>query len=498
METKELITRYELLNGKKWLPNSFYNEALDKLGYTKALVEKRVKIYDNAADCLAGATNRNWPESIYIVVAGSRGEGMAVSLKSDLDTMFVQPAVKCFKIYPTTDSKAVENCVAAFKLDLYDVPEGYTKLRLKHIEWSWEYRKLASRIMKSLKDNNYLKNGQRLIEAVEYGGENVKRESWISKNYRFDEVTGPAQPLQFPLPFSNNCFLSFDHVQAFPCAYVSVLDDWFKRQRQNAWPSSDVLKAVKETDIFVVSVGQSGSKEEKLQWRISLTLAERSLVRSFNDTQIKVYAAMKMLVKHELKPICANITSYIVKNVIFWVFEKRSGTFQRDEFVEILLQSLIYLKDCVTVGCLPNYTIPSRNLLRGKLSQEEACALKEHLNILITEDSTVLLRCPLVYKMAELSGDALKDRLLFRELTDMLYLGVFSVPPHKFDEIQHSFHVTQNAEEYLQVYFKRLLPVIRETNPYGAFTLLKTMADEEVRSQLMKGFLLDYDKMWMD
>ncbi|XP_045184622.2 uncharacterized protein LOC123542724 [Mercenaria mercenaria] len=497
METEELITRYELLNGKKWLPNSFYNEVLDKLGYTKVLVEKRVKIYDNAADCLARVTNRNWPESINIVVAGSRGEGMAVSWKSDLDTMFVQPAVKCFEIYSTTDFKAVENCVVAFELDLDDVPEGYTKLLLKHIEWSCEYRKLTSRIMKSLKDNNYLKNGQRLIAAVENGDKNVKKEGWISRNNVFGEVTGPAQPHQFPLPFSNNC-LSFDHVQAFPCAYPSVLDDWFKRQRQNVWPSSNVLKAIKETDVFVVSVGLSGSKEEKLQWRISLTLAERSLVRSFNDTQIKVYAAMKMLVKHELKPICANITSYIVKNVIFWVFENRSGSFQRNEFVEILLQSLIYLKDCVTVGCLLNYTIPSRNLLRGKLSQEQACALKEHLNILITEDSTVLLRCPLVYKMAELSGDALKDRLLFRELTDMLYLAVISVPPHKFDELEHSFHLTQKVEEIIQVYFKRLLPVIRETNPYGAFTLLKTMADEEVLSQLMKGFLLSYDKMWMD
>ncbi|XP_053387183.1 uncharacterized protein LOC128550983 [Mercenaria mercenaria] len=412
METEELVTRYELLNGKKWLPNSFYNEALDKLGYTKAIVEKRVKIYENAADCLARAGNRNWPESINIIVAGSRGEGMAVSCKSDMDTMFVQPAVKCFEIYPTTDFKAVENCVAAFELDLDDVPEGYTKLRLKHIEWSWEYRKLTSRIMVSSKDNNYLKNGQRLIEAVEYGGKNVKEESWISRNNLFGEVTGPAQPHQFPLPFSNN-HVSFDHVQAFPCAYPSVLDDWFIRERQNAWPSSDVLKAVKETDVFVVSVGLSGSKDEILQWRISLTLAERALVRSFNDTQIKVYAAMKMLVKHELKPICANITSYIVKNVIFWVFEKRPGTYQRDEFVEILLHPLIYMKDCVTVGSLPNYMIPSRNLLQGKLSQEEAYALKVHLDIFITECSTVLLRCPLVYKMAE-----------------------------------HSFHLAQNADEF--------------------------------------------------
>ncbi|XP_053390635.1 uncharacterized protein LOC123542440 [Mercenaria mercenaria] len=496
MEIYQLITRYELLNGKKWLPNSFYNEALDKLGYTKALLEERVKIYDNAAECLTWVKNRNYAEKINVIVPGSRGEGMAVSWKSDLDMMLVQPAVKCFEIYPT-DSKAVENCEATFELDLDDVPEGYTKLNLKHVKWSREYRNLTSRIMVSLTENDYLKNGQRLIEAAEYGRKHVKVEGWLSKNHRFDDVTGPAQPRLFPLPFTNN-YLSIDYVQAFPCAYPSLLDDWSKRQRQNIWPSSDDLNAVKETDVFVVSVGLSGSKEENLQWRISLTLAERSLVRSFNDTQIKVYAAMKMLVKHELKQICANITSYIVKNVIFWVFEKRSGTFHRHEFVEILLETLIYLKDCIALGCLPNYMMPSRNLLRGKVSQEEAYNLKEHLSILITEDSTVLLRCPLVYKMAELSIDALKERLLFRELSDKLFLAVYAVPPHIFGKIEHLLHLAQNHDEFIQTYVKHALPVIRETNPFGVFTLLKTMADEEIKSRMFKGFERGYDNIWMD
>ncbi|XP_045173465.2 uncharacterized protein LOC123535018 [Mercenaria mercenaria] len=499
METKQLIARYESLNGKKWSPNSFYNEALDKLGYTKARLEERVKIYDNAADCLTRVTNRNWPESIYVIVPGSRGEGMAASWNSDLDMMFVQPAVKCFEIYPTTDSKAVENCVAAFELDFRDIPEGYTKLHLKHFKWSREYRKLTSRIKKSLTDNDYLKNGERLIEAVEYrsGAVQAQKIGWISENYRFDEVTGPAQPLQFPLPFPNK-YLSFDFVQAFPCDCQSVLDDWFKRERQNSWPGVDVLNAIKETDVFVVPVGRSGSKEETLQWRISLTLAERSLVRSFNDTQVKVYAALKMLVKHEVKPICANITSYIVKNVIFWVFEKRSGTVQRNEFVEILLQTLIYLKDCICFGCLPNYMIPSRNLLRGKISQEEACALKEHLDILIKEDSNVLLRCPLVYKMAELPEDALKEKLLFRKLSEELFLAFFSVPPHVYDEIEHSFQLARNPDEYRRKYATLVLPIIREPNPFGTFPLLKTMADEEIQSRLFEGFSRGDDNMWMD
>ncbi|XP_045184979.2 uncharacterized protein LOC123542985 [Mercenaria mercenaria] len=497
MEPYQLITRYESLNGRKWLPNSFYNEALDKLGYTKERLEERVKIYDNGAEGIARVACRNYPESINVIIPGSRGEGMTVSWKSDLDLMFVQPAVRCFEIYPTTDFKAVENCVAAFELDLDDVPAGYTKLHLKHVVRSREYISLTSRIQESLTDNDYLKNGQRLIEAVEYGCKHVKVEGWISENYQCDDVTGPAQPRQFPLPYPN-CYVSIDFVQAFPCAYQSVLYDWFKRERQNAWPSSDDLNAVKETDVFVVSVGLSGSKEENLQWRISLTLAERSLVRSFNDTQIKVYAAMKMLAKHELKPLCANITSYIVKNLIFWVFEKRSGTFQRHEFVEILLQTLIFLKDCITFGCIPNYMIPSRNLLRGKVSQEEAYTLKEHLDILIADDSTVLLRCPLVNKMAELSEDETKERLLFRELSDKLFLAVVAVPPHTFDIIEHLFHMAQNPYEYIQTYISCVLPIIRETNPFGLFTLLKTMADEEITSRMLKGFELSYDKMWMD
>ncbi|XP_053379537.1 uncharacterized protein LOC128548510 [Mercenaria mercenaria] len=205
-----------------------------------------------------------------------------------------------------------------------------------------------------------------------------------------------------------------------------------------------------------------------------------------------------MLVKHELKPICANITSYIVKNVIFWVFEKRSGTVQRNEFVEILLLTLVYLKDCICFGCLPNYMIPSRNLLRGLLSQVEARALREHLDILITEDSNVLLRCPLVYKMAELLEDALKERLLFSKLSEELFLAFFSVPPHEYDKIEHSVQLARNPDECLQKYFKLVLPIIREPNPFGTFPLLKTMADEEIQSRLFEGFSRGYDNMWME
>ncbi|XP_053387645.1 uncharacterized protein LOC123542926 [Mercenaria mercenaria] len=422
---------------------------------------------------------------------------MAVSWKSDVDVIFVQSAVKCFEIYPTVDSKEVGKYEAAFEFDLDNVPEGYTKLLLKHFRCSTKYADLRSRIQESLTDKGYLKNGERLIAAVEYGGKGVKREGYLSKTYMHDKVTGPAQPFRFKINPALDMEISVDHVQAFPCEYPSALDDWLKQERQNTWPSSDVLKEVQKTDLLVVSVGLSGSKDENLQRRISLTLAERALIRSFNDTQIKVYAAMKMLAKHELKPICTNITSYIVKNVIFWVFEKRMGTFQEDDFVEILLQALVYLKECITLGCLPNYMIHSKNLLQGKVSQEEKIKLEKHLDILITEDSTVLLRCPLVQEMVEKSEDELKNKLLFRELTDKVLLAIFAVPQHEYDKIEHLFHVAQKSDECVKVYADKVLPIIRESNPFGVFTLLTTLSGPEIIGRIYEGFMHGFAECWM-
>ena len=76
-----------------------------------------------------------------------------------------------------------------------------------------------------------------------------------------------------------------------------------------------------------------GHPDHLLQWRICFTQAEISLVETFNDTQIKVYAVMKNLSKHVFKTVCRGVTSYVMKNVTHPI-EKTQKKKKRIDFLE--------------------------------------------------------------------------------------------------------------------------------------------------------------------
>lgn len=77
---------------------NFYYNFLEEIGYTKSLQKKRIKIYNNAEVCCTTklhVATRDY--HVKIVVAGSRGEGVAVCLDSDFDILYIQRCAKCFE-----------------------------------------------------------------------------------------------------------------------------------------------------------------------------------------------------------------------------------------------------------------------------------------------------------------------------------------------------------------------------------------------------------------
>jgi hypothetical protein len=90
-----------------------------------------------------------------------------------------------------------------------------------------------------------------------------------------------------------------DDVYALHCkTWPQQARQWLDQQSEGQWPSSEIKELSRRTGCFVVSVGCRGSEYEQFEWRISTSLSERLLILNLNNTQIRCYVLIKMLIKH--------------------------------------------------------------------------------------------------------------------------------------------------------------------------------------------------------
>ena len=61
---------------------------------------------------------------------------------------------------------------------------------------------------------------------------------------------------------------------------------------------------IEQFGCHLVPVGHPLSARKSLEWRLSFSIAERTLVWSFNHTQLQCYAVMKLILKEYVKTKC--------------------------------------------------------------------------------------------------------------------------------------------------------------------------------------------------
>ena len=130
---------------------------------------------------------------------------------------------------------------------------------------------------------------------------------------------------------------------AFNCIYSKDrLKTWAKMQRPHGWSSSSVIDQVLEMPVHIVPKGCKGSENRALEFRISYVLGEIMLMKSLNDTQSKLCILLKLLVKSTVDTSFPDIiTSYCLKNVVFWICERNPKTmFDNGSLLELLESSL--------------------------------------------------------------------------------------------------------------------------------------------------------------
>ncbi|XP_060559987.1 uncharacterized protein LOC132720025 [Ruditapes philippinarum] len=343
------------------------NTTMDLLGFSEEMIKSRGEIVKQLVSIYTDKLQTFGPcIKMDCMVTGSAGEGISVLGKSDIDL------IEIFRNFLCLDNAQVESELCMIQTITADSPPGYTKLNLLKMNSN-----IAAMGLLGVIAEYDLRSGQVLLHStcIRNLFEIVRNTlgPYLEKDGAKTELRkqeGPSVPstyhLRMPLMSWLDASCDFDFVIALPYISSTVLDSWRKRDR--FWPPQSVCQDIIDTEAYVVPVGASCSENQNYEWRISFTTAENRLVSHLNPMLLKIYILFKMVNKYLIKPKSDILTSYMIKNVMFWMPERIGpGSCNSSErLINFLLQALAFLLNCLHSKFLPNYMIQERNLLLGK------------------------------------------------------------------------------------------------------------------------------------
>ena len=156
--------------------------------------------------------------------------------------------------------------------------------------------------------------------------------------------------------------------------WPSIAKHWNNRNRNSGWPTDAVLLNIFRLGVLLVPIGSKfGAKTDcSLEWRVSFSLSEKELIKSFNHTQFTCYALFKYLKKtigHFVKH--RSLCSYFIKTAMFWLCEEMPRSFwNSDNFVMCTLEVRKRLLYWIKYRFCPHYFIPENNLFEGLLDED--------------------------------------------------------------------------------------------------------------------------------
>ncbi|KAL3847847.1 hypothetical protein ACJMK2_018738 [Sinanodonta woodiana] len=225
--------------------------------------------------------------------------------------------------------------------------------------------------------------------------------------------------------------LSMDVVHAFRCTeWPQEGKEFFLRRRLHGWPTPMQIENSRKYGCFVTPVGHPHSSECHLEWRLSFSIAERDLTRSFDDTTMKVYLLLKMLRKTYIEPFVGDaFSSYHCKVCMFWMRERLPQDIWSNQYLlQCLVLCIKQLYDWATTGFCPDYFIVTNNIYDRKIIGTCRKTLVKILRNLLSSNCTFLLRiqcCNLGHLMSNLMSrfdDCIEPMILEETINHMLTL----------------------------------------------------------------------------
>ena len=191
------------------------------------------------------------------------------------------------------------------------------------------------------------------------------------KNQRMDEIHGPSITTT-PLLGTEH-----DNVRCLRCHFwPDDAYDFITRDRPNGWPPEPLIQQILSDGIHLVPIGsrsrnaQGAWEHDSLEWRYSFSMAELTLVHSFNATQFRMYGLLKIILKDILKPRLPKDTlcSYFMKTILLWeIEESRPEIWYEGNIIRLLGMCLKRLCFFVYQEKCPSYFLPTQNIFHGKV-----------------------------------------------------------------------------------------------------------------------------------
>ena len=252
---------------------------------------------------------------------------------------------------------------AVFVMERSNSPPGYTKLKLVEKQTAEENIVIGRNSIKDVVDETdmgkYLSNTKVIELFAQY-----------LREKRFDlniERNGPCVTAK-----------NVDFAQGFElCSITDEGNQWLDKmdasEMERIWPSPLIIGKIKKLKCHVVAVGgpDQCSPDSSLNMRCSYTLWEKELVSSFHDVQFFCFLYLKMLKGKELKKISKDVSSFHIKNIVFWESIECSQDLFHFKNLRILIkQCLVRLQTAVKMKRLSHFIDRDRNLFESKLQDE--------------------------------------------------------------------------------------------------------------------------------
>ena len=169
-----------------------------------------------------------------------------------------------------------------------------------------------------------------------------------------------------------------DIVLAISCdGWPFCAREWITRDR--IWPQTDLIQKIINDGFHIVPKSSTEG-----DFRLSFSYAETTLIESLSKLQHKVLRSFKAVVKFHQSSWSPNIkdiiTTYHLKTIAFWYFEKRMQNSFTEETVGTHLVLLLQeLAGALRSRELPMYFMPKVNLFRNADNPEEVIDIADKI-----------------------------------------------------------------------------------------------------------------------
>ncbi|XP_071177885.1 uncharacterized protein [Mytilus edulis] len=343
----------------------FYKYLCQKIGSEKMVKARRLSYIRSDFR----GTAIHFPE----ITSGSKGEGLDLK-GSDLDIMRIELMYALYE----SEKDAVKDCWRiVLVMDTEDTQPGFT-----HLQLYTNVNTLPNIVKQNLQEHR----GKILLSSELYKSQRLKLLPGFLSDFN---IHGPC--------LADNAG-TIDIAQCLKCdQWVSQAQPWISRSRL-IWPSPELISKITSCGTLFVPIGNKGSINENLQWRISFSVAEKMLIYSFSHTQLLCYALLKILMKEivngneDLKDL---FCSYFLKTLMFWMSEENETSVWRpDNIIPCYMACLKRLLYCIEYSTLLHYFIPNNNFFYLKFNNKQRNSLINFLTKSFQKGIKIFLSSP--------------------------------------------------------------------------------------------------------